>query len=53
MISQKILRNEIDFLSINNRVCIGALRKKCPNTELFLVRILLYSVRIQENTDEK
>ena len=33
MISQMILRNEIDFLSINNRVCIGVLREKCPNTE--------------------
>ena len=29
------------------------LREKCPNTELFLVRIFLYSVRIQENTDQK
>ena len=26
---------------------------KCPNTELFLVRIFVYSVRIQENMDEK
>ena len=26
---------------------------KCPNTELFLVRIFLYSDRIQENTDQK
>ena len=25
-----------------------SLREKCPNTELFLVRIFLYSVRIQE-----
>ena len=31
----------------------ATLREKCPNTELFLVRILLYSVRIQENADEK
>ena len=30
-----------------------ALREKCPNTELFLVHIFLYSVRIQENTDQK
>ena len=30
-----------------------SLRDKCPNTKLFLVRILLYSVRIQENTDQK
>ena len=26
---------------------------KCPNTEFCLVRIFLYSVRIQENTDQK
>ena len=31
----------------------NTLREKCPNTELFLVRIFLYSVRIQENTDQK
>ena len=30
-----------------------ALREKCPNTELFLVRIFQYSVRIQENTNHK
>ena len=30
-----------------------ALREKCPNTELFLVRIFVYSVQIQENTDQK
>ena len=30
-----------------------ALREKCPNMELFLVRIFLYSVRMQENTDHK
>ena len=29
------------------------LREKCPNTELFLVRIFLYSVQIQENTEQK
>ena len=29
------------------------LHEKCPNTEFFLVRIFLYSVRIQENTDQK
>ena len=29
------------------------LREKCPNTKLFLVRIFLYSVRIQGNTDQK
>ena len=31
----------------------NALRKKCPNTELFLVRVFLYSDWIQENTDQK
>ena len=30
-----------------------SLREKCPNTELFLVRIFLYSDWIQENTDQK
>ena len=29
------------------------LREKCPNTEFFLVRIFLYSGRIQENTDQE
>ena len=29
------------------------LREKWPDTELFLVRIFLYSVQIQENTDQK
>ena len=29
------------------------LREKCPNTEFFLVRIFLYSVRILENTEQK
>ena len=26
------------------------LREKCPNTEFYLVRIFLYSIRMQENT---
>ena len=30
-----------------------ALREKCPNTEFFLLRIFLYSVRIEEITDQK
>ena len=29
------------------------LREKCPITELFLVRIFLYSDWLQENTDQK
>ena len=32
---------------------INSLREKCPNTEFLLVSIFLYSVRIQENTDQK
>ena len=39
---QKIMNEFNTFLD-------EALRKKCPNEELFLVRIFLYSVRIQEN----
>ena len=30
-----------------------SLREKCPNTELFLVRLFLYSDWIQENKDQK
>ena len=30
-----------------------SLREKCPNTELFLTRVFVYSVWIQENTDQK
>ena len=32
---------------------IKALREKCPNMELFSVCIFLYSVGIQEDTDQK
>ena len=32
---------------------IKTLREKYPNTKFFLVRIFLYSVRIQGNTDQK
>ena len=32
---------------------LNTLGEKCPNTEFFLFRIFLYSVRIQENTDKK
>ena len=28
-------------------------KKKCPNTDFFLVHIFRYSVRIEENTDQK
>ena len=29
------------------------MHEKCPNTQFFPVRIFLYSVRIQENMDQK
>ena len=56
-------RNEIsDGFEIDTGVP-QALREKCPNTDLFLVRIFLnfdwiqrfmeYSVEIQENTDQE
>ena len=32
---------------------LTTLHEKCPNTELLLIRIFLYSVQIQENTDQK
>ena len=42
-----------DFFPIAQLKMKGfTLREKCLNTELFLVRILLYSVRIQENIDQ-
>ena len=31
----------------------NSLREKCPDTEIFLACILLYSDKIQENTDQK
>ena len=37
----------------DNINAILTLREKCPNTELFLVRVFLYSDWIQENTDQK
>ena len=47
-----VLSNKARFPSydMNKR---GTLCEKCPNTELFLVRIFLYSDWIQENTDQK
>ena len=37
---------------INISIIANSLDEKCPNTELFLVHIFLYSVGIQENTDQ-
>ena len=41
------------FRILNNTQSALALHEKCPKTEFFLVRIFLYSVLIQENTDQK
>ena len=56
-------KNHLQFLLIedqditkvvNQKMIIHILREKCLNTlELYLVRISLYSVQIQENTDHK
>ena len=35
------------------KIVSNTLREKCPNTEIFLVRIFPYSVRMWENTDQK
>ena len=43
----------IGLLLLSKSYWIISLREKCPNTEFFLVRIFLYSVRIKENTDQK
>ena len=44
----KLAHNAIQPLQM-----MHTLREKCPNTELFLVRIFLYLDWIQENTDQK
>ena len=46
-------KNEEFHCTKNEELPLMAMREKCPNTELFLVRIFLYSVQIQENTDQK
>ena len=48
--------------SLKNRICrrkksvnisLPLSLRECPNTEVFLIRIFLYSVRIQENADQE
>ena len=46
------------YIELLDNACIfltsfATLPEKCPNTEFFLVCIFLYSVQIQENTDQK
>ena len=48
----KIIQSEL-LSCIKQYIQLYALREKCQNTELFLVRVFFYSVRIQEYTDQK
>ena len=52
----EMVPNHATYLVVTRSIIYGkyylSLREKCPNTELFLVRIFLISVRIQENTDK-
>ena len=43
----------ISYLMLFVKLWNHSLREKCPNTKFFLVLIFLYSIRIQENTDQK
>ena len=51
--ASKQLNTPLFFRYYSNHFLQIELREKCPNTELFLVRIFLYSIRIQENTEQK
>ena len=48
-----IVQQIIETFSNVSLLLLHTLREKWPNTEFFLVRIFLYSVRIQGNTDQK
>ena len=48
-IDKRLYQADVYFLSDRN----SSLREKFTNTELFLVRIFLHSIQIQENTDQK
>ena len=56
---KKIIRKGITsvarltFAEFKSSFIAQSRREKCLSTELFLVRIFLYSVRIQEYTDQK
>ena len=53
---RKFDRMVMEFAPRNNFIMalwFSSLREMCPNTELFLVRIFLYSDWMQENTDQK
>ena len=40
-------------LQLVDDLWLKPLPEKCPDAEFYLVRIFLYSVRVQENTDQK
>ena len=47
------LRLDRDYrLNLTAQKMKFSMKEKCPNTEFFLVRFFLYSVRIQEKTDQ-
>ena len=48
--SQRIKYGQLHEMNIKKT---GELCEMCPNTEFFLVHIIPYSVRMQENTDQK
>ena len=48
-----LLRSRKKSTGQSKKIKEKTLREKGTSTELFLVRIFLYSVRIQENTDQK
>ena len=58
-IEKKIIRKGITsvarltFAEFKSSFIAQSRREQCLSTELFLVRIFLYSVRIQEYTDQK
>ena len=46
-----VINEWIPISKVYLRIKSLTLREKCPNTELFIFRIFLYLVRIQENTE--
>ena len=43
----------MEFQTLNEDIITTSLLEKCPNMEIFLVRIFLYSVQVQKNTEQK
>ena len=49
----RVLKSIEETKNIGRKWVKEALREKCLNMELFVVRIFLYSVQIQEDMDQK